>query len=120
MPMPHHTSAALLISGIGIIPTSILAVGVFAQMASGGDVDFWTNLGAVGALIAMMAFLLTKLLPQINNENNQTIRHLSDNQKQMLENQRRDFIALIQREASPDVDPVTLTPTHPNQGNHNG
>lgn len=95
--MPYHPiSNALLVTGFGVVPSTILVAALVAQEVINGTVD-WANLGAVAAIIAMMGFLLTKLLPQMNQNNNETMRHLSNNHKEAMESQRKDFIMLINR-----------------------
>jgi hypothetical protein len=65
--------------GLGVVPGSIYGLSVLAQAVETNHVD-WINMGFGGAIVAAFGFLLTKLLPQMTKESNETVRYIQDKQ----------------------------------------
>lgn len=52
-------------------------MGIFAQAVTASGVD-WVNVGAVGAITALFAYIITKRDPQIQEKHTEILKHLAD------------------------------------------
>lgn len=73
--MPHRFLDSIW-PGFGI-SGGLYAAGVLAQAITNAGID-WVNVGAVGAITALFAYIITKRDPQIQEKHTELLKHLAD------------------------------------------